>query len=240
MKRARRGASLLELLVVLAIIGVMLGLLLPAIQNARQTAKRLECANNLKQIGLAMHNRADPSYKNPMRSERLPWRVMLLPMLQELAIEKEYRKDFPWNAPENAPLRAKMPKIYSCPLSDAKAAGRASYESPGVFYSLSMAVGPREKADPSRLRAQRPVVTEVSDEYACAWLDPNFDPRLSTLLDPNNGARDRLRQAFGGNHGSVFPILFADGHVRFISTSVEVRPLYEVFLGYRDVGDLEQ
>jgi prepilin-type N-terminal cleavage/methylation domain-containing protein/prepilin-type processing-associated H-X9-DG protein len=242
MKPHRRGVTMLELLVVLAIIGVMLGLLFPAVQNARQSAKRLECANKLKQIGIALHNSANASYRQAMPSDVKSWRIMLLPRLQEVELEKDYRKDLPWDAPENSPLVAKMPKIYSCPLSDAKEAGRASYESPGVFYILSTALPPgrREYADPSWLQSQRPVATEVSDEYARPWLDPKFDLRLTTLLDPNNGINDRLKQAFGGNHGSVFPILFADGHVRWISTSVDARPLYEVFLGYRNVAELEQ
>ena len=59
MKTQRRGFTLIELLVVIAIIAVLIALLLPAVQAAREAARRAQCVNNLKQIGLALHNYHD-------------------------------------------------------------------------------------------------------------------------------------------------------------------------------------
>ncbi|MFG0262600.1 MAG: DUF1559 domain-containing protein [Novipirellula sp. JB048] len=90
----RQGFTLVELLVVIAIIGVLVGLLLPAVQAAREAARRMSCSNNLKQIGLAMHNYHDSLGSFPAGAYPSccygTWVPLLLPYMEQGSLAEQY------------------------------------------------------------------------------------------------------------------------------------------------------
>jgi len=96
MRRIRSGFTLVELLVVIAIIGVLVALLLPAVQAAREAARRMRCANNLKQMGIATHMYHDNFQSFPagaMVLNNLSWNVFILPYLEQSAMYQQFNQN---------------------------------------------------------------------------------------------------------------------------------------------------
>lgn len=136
--RSRMGFTLVELLVVIAIIGILIGLLLPAVQAAREAARRSQCSNNLKQIGLALHNYESSFRKFPagfISQVTGPWPgggndpipevgpgwslfAAILPQIEQANLHSMINFELPIGHPSNQQPRSTKVREYQCP-SDA-------------------------------------------------------------------------------------------------------------------------
>lgn len=119
---SRSGLTILELLVVIAIIGVLVALILPAVQSARETARRMQCSNNLKQIGIALHSYHDllgalpPGWRDDQQgTSAFGWANGLLPVLEQHQVFTEINFEASVNSVEHLKMFDHILSALRCP-----------------------------------------------------------------------------------------------------------------------------
>jgi hypothetical protein len=200
-----------------AVIGILLGLLLPAVQAAREAARRTVSANNLRQIGLAMLNHESAMGTLPARANfdkqgkpLLSWRVHILPYIEQDVLYKQFHLDEPWDSPHNKALIPLMPKLYANP-SGAGRPGMANYLAvcgKGLMFDGQQG---RKMSDITDGLSNTIMVVEADDDRAVVWTKPEdwqFDPQ-----HPMAG--------LGRAHAQGFNALFADSSVHMLARSLD-------------------
>ncbi|MBD3675306.1 MAG: DUF1559 domain-containing protein [Planctomycetaceae bacterium] len=213
------GFTILELIVVIAVIGMMIALLLPAVRTARPAARRSACMNHLKQIGIALHNYHDtyggfpPAYLTNANGKPLhSWRVLILPFLDQVPLYEKIDLTKPWNDPVNAEVAQSLPQVYACPSLEAYGDNQKT-----VYQAV---IGPDSYLVPTESRvleenednAKTLIVVEVAEEFATHWMSPE-------LVSESNFLRfdeETEYQHETGTHG-----LTVDGRVQFFYPELE-------------------
>ena len=210
-------------------------LLIMPIRQAREAARRSQCVNSLKQIGLAMHNyhsahNAFPAAYSagPDGKPLLSWRVHILPYLEQKALYDEFHLDESWDSPHNKGLVARMPPVYVCPSGGRAVAreGRTTYltpRGPATSFPGARAIKIQEITDGT---SNTILVVDAGDSAAVAWTKPD-DWEVPADLAP--------RGPFG-HHLAGTNFAFADGSVRFIKETVAPQILKALLT--RDGGEV--
>jgi len=203
-----------------AAMGMGTALMLPAVQAAREAARRVQSTNNLKELGIAMHNYHDAHKAFPARAifdkegkPLLSWRVMLLPYLEGgEELYKQFHLDEPWDSPNNKPLGEKMPDVFRNPSSNAPA-GMTVYLAPvgaGTLFDGNQGRSLQGITDGS---SNTVMLVEVNDDRAVPWTKPD-----DWQLDP-----EKPLAGLGAAHPRGFNALLCDGSVRFIAEDLDVQ-----------------
>lgn len=214
-------------LYVIAVIGIMIALLLPAVQTAREAARRMQCSNHLKQIALAMHNYCDmydsfpPAYTVDSDGKPLhSWRTLLLPFLEQEALYNQIHLDEPWDSQWNSQFADEHLPYYRCPSG----AG-GDPPSGDCYYSVVVGEGtcfPGEKTVTLSDIADGTSNTVLAVERTTPinWMKPDGEITLEEALegiDPADDWDDKV----GSAHPGGANVAMADGSVQLIDNMID-------------------
>lgn len=246
----RAAFTLVELLVVIAIIGILIGMLLPAVQQVRAAARRTACANHLRQIGLALQNHHSahmefpagvtdwrPFFGSDGSNRNLAWSVFLLPFMEQQNVFDRLDLSLPYDHPANADAGSAEIQIFLCPSSLPQAnttnrsrLGASDYG--GIFGERINGPNNPPKgtmvfnrafrhADITDGSSQTLIVAEDSQRRNAQWINGlNVFDQAFGINQAPLFENDIRSNHPGGANG-----VFADGHVQFLSEQINLSTL---------------
>lgn len=214
----RQGYWLVNLLIVVAILALVIALFLPSVRRAREAARRTQCRNNLKQLGMALHNYHDKygvfppvctvdERGQPMHS----WRTLLLPYLDQQALYEKIDLSKPWNDPSNAEALNTQLFEFLCP-SAIHPLTHTTYLAVATEHSVLRRTASLRIDEISDGTSNTILVIDVPMVEAIPWMEPR-DADTSLALS--------FRTATKHPHTGGAHVLFADGAVRFLSQIIK-------------------
>lgn len=209
-----------------AVIGILVALLLPAVSAAREAARRNQVQAKLKQIGLAFANHESAYLRYPTQAimsipdnkPLLSWRVKLLPYLGEIALYKEFHLDEPWDSPHNKALISRLPSAYAGANED-PTSGLTHFVVPvgkGLMFEKDAVTGVTA-ADVTDGMSKTIIAVEA--DKAVIWTKPDD---LDVDLDHPFAGLGHLRDG-------RFLAVFCDDHLAMISTQITPETLKALF-----------